>query len=249
MGKKYKALLLDVDGTTVQNNPTSMPSEKVMQAVLQAHKELFVCLVTGRPLWRTESILNRLQIINPTVLLGGSQIVTGETREYVYERPLLENDVTQILEILKPYHKQLMIDEKNKSVDYTNSYRPDVVFNMLVRHLTPQEADKILISLSHIETIEAIKVVSWAKGEVVLNISHALATKQHGVFEIAKILGIETHEIIGVGDGYNDFPLLMACGLKIAMGNAVPELKTIADYVAPTVDEDGVAKVIEKFVL
>jgi len=41
----------------------------------------------------------------------------------------------------------------------------------------------------------------------------------------------------------------MACGLKVAMGNATEDLKEIADYIAPTVDEDGVADVIEKFVL
>lgn len=45
------------------------------------------------------------------------------------------------------------------------------------------------------------------------------------------------------------FLFLMACGLKVAMGNAVSELKTIADYIAPTIDEDGVADVIEKFIL
>ena len=64
-----------------------------------------------------------------------------------------------------------------------------------------------------------------------------------------KNLGINTHEIIGVGDGYNDFPLLMACGLKVAMGNAVEDLKAIADYIAPSVEEDGVADVIDKFIL
>jgi hydroxymethylpyrimidine pyrophosphatase-like HAD family hydrolase len=41
----------------------------------------------------------------------------------------------------------------------------------------------------------------------------------------------------------------MACGLKIAMSNAVPELKVIADYIAPSIDDDGVADIIEKFVL
>lgn len=55
--------------------------------------------------------------------------------------------------------------------------------------------------------------------------------------------------MIGVGDGYNDFPLLMSCGLKIAMGNAIEELKDIADYIAPSVDEDGLAKVIDKYYL
>ena len=41
----------------------------------------------------------------------------------------------------------------------------------------------------------------------------------------------------------------MACGLKIAMGDSVEDLKVIADYVAPTVEEDGLADVIEKFIL
>ncbi|MBI5619841.1 HAD hydrolase family protein, partial [Candidatus Gottesmanbacteria bacterium] len=82
-----------------------------------------------------------------------------------------------------------------------------------------------------------------------MEITHTDASKLHGIVEVARHLNIKTEEIIGVGDGYNDFPLLMASGLKIAMGNAVPELKEIADFVAPTVDEDGVATVIEKFIL
>ena len=82
-----------------------------------------------------------------------------------------------------------------------------------------------------------------------LDIASSSASKLHGIMEVAKILNIRTEEIIGVGDGYNDFPLLMACGLKIAMGNAVPELKAIADFIAPTVQDDGVATIIEKFVL
>jgi len=82
-----------------------------------------------------------------------------------------------------------------------------------------------------------------------IDVTHAEATKMHGILEVAKLLNIDTKEIIGVGDGYNDFPLLMACGLKVAMGNAVDDLKAIADYVAPTVDEDGLADVIEKYVL
>lgn len=75
------------------------------------------------------------------------------------------------------------------------------------------------------------------------------ATKQHAVVTLSETLGIPTEEMIGIGDHYNDFPLLMACGLKVAMGNAVDELKAIADYVVPTVEEDGVADVIEKFIL
>ena len=55
--------------------------------------------------------------------------------------------------------------------------------------------------------------------------------------------------MIGVGDARNDAPLLNVCGLKVAMGNADDKLKKIAHYIAPSVDEDGVAHVVERFIL
>lgn len=64
---------------------------------------------------------------------------------------------------------------------------------------------------------------------------------------MARILGTQTTEIVGVGDSYNGIPLLQGCGLKIAMGNAVEELKVEADYIAPSVDNDGLVDVIEKY--
>src|SRR5581483_436099 len=79
------------------------------------------------------------------------------------------------------------------------------------------------------------------------NITHVKATKMHGVEIIMQKLNLKREDLIGVGDSYNDFPLLMSCGLKVAMGNAIADLKEIADYVAPSVEEDGVATVIEKF--
>jgi hydroxymethylpyrimidine pyrophosphatase-like HAD family hydrolase len=63
------------------------------------------------------------------------------------------------------------------------------------------------------------------------------------------MLGVKYEEIIGVGDSYNDYSLLMASGLKVAMGNAVKELKDVADYIAPSVDEDGLAEVIERYII
>ncbi|MBX4181389.1 HAD hydrolase family protein, partial [Candidatus Parcubacteria bacterium] len=51
------------------------------------------------------------------------------------------------------------------------------------------------------------------------------------------------------GDARNDTPLLNVCGLRIAMGNADDKLKRIAHYIAPSVEDDGVAHVVEKFIL
>lgn len=112
---------------------------------------------------------------------------------------------------------------------------------------TSEQADRIVDKLSKLPRIVAYKAKHKAGYGV--NVSHVNATKLHGVEIIMKHAHLKREEIIGVGDGYNDFPLLMASGLKVAMGNAVEDLKAIADYVTLPVEEDGVAEVIEKFIL
>lgn len=53
--------------------------------------------------------------------------------------------------------------------------------------------------------------------------------------------------IISDGDGYNDFSLLMACGLKIAMGNPIEDLNAVVDEVVPSVEEDGLVYILKKY--
>ncbi|MCI0439830.1 MAG: HAD hydrolase family protein, partial [Chloroflexi bacterium] len=66
---------------------------------------------------------------------------------------------------------------------------------------------------------------------------------------LARSWGIDTRQMIVAGDSYNDLPLLKAAGLRVVMGDAPDELKALADYVAPSVDDDGLAVAIEEFVL
>lgn len=77
--------------------------------------------------------------------------------------------------------------------------------------------------------------------------SNINATKQNAVVKLYEDVGISSDEIIGIGDGHNDVSLLNACGLKIAMGNAVDELKAIAHYIAPSYIDDGIIDVINKY--
>ncbi|KEI07684.1 haloacid dehalogenase [Clostridium sp. K25] len=66
---------------------------------------------------------------------------------------------------------------------------------------------------------------------------------------LAKKLGINPNEVIAVGDSGNDIDMIKYAGLGVAMGNAFSEVKEIADYITYTNEEDGLAHVIEKFIL
>ena len=54
--------------------------------------------------------------------------------------------------------------------------------------------------------------------------------------------------MIAVGDQTNDLPMIEYAGLGVAMGNAVDAVKAVAGYITDTNENDGVAKVIEKFI-
>lgn len=76
-------------------------------------------------------------------------------------------------------------------------------------------------------------------------IAPAGATKWSGIRRVADLWDIADDEICAVGDDVNDLPMLLGSGLGIAMGNAVDELKAVADRIAPHNDADGLATVVE----
>jgi 5-amino-6-(5-phospho-D-ribitylamino)uracil phosphatase len=76
-------------------------------------------------------------------------------------------------------------------------------------------------------------------------IAPAGVTKWSAIQHLAADWGISPDEVCAVGDDVNDLPMIEEAGIGIAMGNAQPEVKAAADFVAPTHDDDGLAAVID----
>lgn len=250
--KKYKALMLDLDGTTIPNRRSGMPSKKVVDAVKKAMKKLHVSVVTGRPFFEAENVIRELGLSGISITTGGAEIRDVKTRELLWSKPISKKTTDKILDFFRSKNVEIIISD----LDYYENFKiydprhlPNKPLLISIPDLPLELGESFVSEMDHFKDIAVNRTVGWVQDTCWLAITNGEGSKQHGIWEAAKILNIETHEIIGVGDGYNDFPLLMACGLRVAIGNAVPELKEIADYVAPSVDEDGVADVIEKFVL
>ena len=82
-----------------------------------------------------------------------------------------------------------------------------------------------------------------------LEFSNPEASKYCAVKFLQRHWGLKDNEILAIGDQNNDIALLEAGGIKVAMGNATEELKTVANYVTESVYHDGFVRAIEKFVL
>lgn len=247
---KYKALFLDVDGTVVSHGIDDLPTPKVAQAIAKCKDaNVAVCLATSRTLRVTRSIIKHLDLTGYCVLSSGTQIYDPQQNKIISEKLFPTDTLETILTVAQEYGEELMIFDGEKETFYDGTRPPKKVVGIYFPQLDPVILGKIHKKLENLSGISLHRMQAWSPKYETLDIVSKDASKLHGIVDVAKLLGIQTHEMIGVGDGYNDFPLLMACGLKIAMGNAVPELKAIADFIAPSVEEDGVATVIEKFIL
>lgn len=81
------------------------------------------------------------------------------------------------------------------------------------------------------------------------DISAAGSNKWTAIEYLAKKLGIAKHEIIAIGDNINDLYMIHNAGLGVAMDNGSPYAKKVANVIAPSNDKDGVAQIVEKYVL
>ena len=73
--------------------------------------------------------------------------------------------------------------------------------------------------------------------------------KAKSIDVLLKKLGLTSKQCIACGDAYNDITMIQYAGLGVAMGNAVDEVKAAADIITDTNDQDGVAKIVEEYMI
>lgn len=251
---KYKALMLDVDGTVVPYDYDALPSDKLAKAIKKAESKVAICFVTGRSYPFLKLVLEKIGLNHGyAVVNNGSQVVNIATDEVLYDQPIDLADAKEVISLFQKEKVQFYVKQGLHDMKYfENPFKKGQTLKnayMIFTHdiFTTDEVDIFQKKLSHLDNLSSYR--NRHKDGFGLNIQHVKATKLHGVELVLEALNIKSQEAIGVGDSYNDFSLLMACGLKVAMGNAIEDLKAIADYIAPSVDEDGVVDVINKFVL
>lgn len=92
-------------------------------------------------------------------------------------------------------------------------------------------------------------IVSFASGSHSLEINYKNVSKGNAIKALIEKYEIDIKDVICIGDNENDISMIKMAGLGVAMGNAIPEVKKVADYITDTNENDGVAKVINKFIL
>lgn len=260
--KHFQLLICDYDGTLAGDE--HVVTKKVADAVKKWEKAgKHFTIATGRQYLMIKDECKKMGQTTPVIVRGGAEVVDPVTDEIMFAEYITNADVKKILEILQPKDVAGYSIEKDDII-YSNfdillpfpliKFKKHAEFelsNVAKFHIKPRngrekETEELIVKIEkNIPNVNAFATHNpkFGKG---WDITSVKATKLFGVVKVMEHLNINREDIVGVGDSYNDFPLLEAAGLKVAMGNAHKELIEIADLVIPSNDEDGVAYLIDK---
>lgn len=244
-----KALIFDLDGTALSNAPRAVPTAKVLEAIAQAQTKVHTIFATGRSWKAARDLAKKLHIRVPVVTLGGCQVVDPTNGKILWEQDLDPGIATRVIEIAKTFPGVKIFNNETAKLQSLKTYKVRSVEPLVALQVDEKLAADLIKQIKKIPLLLVEMTSGWAKGTIDIEVKHIHATKFMALQTISKKLKLNPQECVGVGDGGNDITLLNFCGVKVAMGNATSRLQELAHHIAPTVDDDGLAWVIEKFVL
>lgn len=249
MMSKVKLVMLDIDGTLVEPNRNSLPSQKVIDAVTKARQSAQVSVITGRAKLFSDHVIDALGLTGPSVFDGGADIRDVVTNEQVLRCTLSVDMLRELVRIAHATGHKVFTEENHYEVPIDSPSGITIEGTKLLIVGVPRvEVSNVLDAFSDVSNISLHPVLSWNPGDVMnILITRDDATKSHAVNELMNRFGVEKSEVLAIGDGHNDVPLFEAAGIAVAMGNAPQELKAMADYVAPSLKDDGVAYALAKY--
>lgn len=250
---KFSAIITDLDGTAVDSPGQKIASSRLAHAVqaLEA-KGIKVCAATGRAETFAGPVLETMKLVQPAIIAGGTRIIDPVTKREIWRCGLSDSRIKEIITIMKHNNYGCLWNDYTESdyldggwnVDTYTASEPAYFFE--VTFVPNKHAQALADKLEAIGGITATLVVAQKPGMNDIHVTNSAATKEHAIYELGRIIGVSKAEMIGIGDGHNDLHLYNAVGYKIAMGNAVDELKEHADRIIGNVKGDGLAEYFEE---
>ena len=264
----YKAVFIDMDGTLLKSDHSVSEVNRVaIDRLLQ--KGVLVVIISARPLHGILPISKHIVSDDmPVVSLNGSYIL--HKNEIIYQAAVSLEDTLSIhneisdYEVSPMYYSQMdwYAEIKNDRIKKEQKITPvDIKIQPFTATLAVWEStnsgpNKILIAGDKdlIITIEERlnqlhegKLNIFKSQASYLEIMSLQASKAKAIQFLINRYGIEQHEIIAIGDNYNDQGMIEFAGVGIAMGNAPEAIKLAANYVTDTNNNDGVAKALHQY--
>ncbi len=263
----FKLLALDLDDTLL--NEEFIISKKNKEAIHKAIKKgVTVTLATGRMFRSTLPYAQQLELDVPLITYHGALVKTSLSQEQIFHCPVPLEAALEIIDFLEErgdhlnlyLNDELFVREDNEMIRlYVSIANVDYRSVGNLKEFLKVEPTKMTMISTNEDTLKSywdlfskkyknqLKVVP--SKPYFLEITNARATKGQALKALADTLGIEREDVIAIGDSYNDIDMIEYAGLGVAVENAREDVKKVADYITTSNFNDGVAQVINKYIL
>ena len=274
----YKLICIDVDGTLFGENGT-IPDENIRAIEEAYKKGVEIVISTGRIYSNAVQISKRINVKSPVIASNGAVVKDWNKGKSIFHSYLKPEEYERLLELISKHKLVAHFYTMDKLITYTAIgsavayiYKfknlsksnkiyvdPTLTLKSLRKKLKKYDGhvmkciiysldkDRITNFRKDIEATTDMAV--FGAGSYSLEIGPKGISKGNAVKELASYLNIDLKDVICIGDNENDIEMIKNAGLGVAMGNAVEQLKEVADYVTDSNINAGVGQVINKFAL
>ncbi|CEG26075.1 Cof-type HAD-IIB family hydrolase [Bacillus sp. B-jedd] len=259
-------IALDLDGTLLTDD--KVISEKTKAVLMKAKEQGHVVMIsTGRPFRSSEPYYHELMLDTPIVNFNGAFVHHPLNSSWgIYHSPLDVKVAKDIVEACRSYTFHNIIAEimddvyfhyhDEKLLDIFSFGNPKITSGDLAEYLQDSPTAMLIhTDEEHVKTIrshlsdvhaEVIDHRRWADPWHVIEIVKSGINKAVGVKRVADYFGIPSQRVIAFGDEDNDLEMIEFAGRGVAMGNAISQLKTLANEITLTNEEDGIGVYLEE---
>lgn len=266
---KYKMIVLDLDDTLLMDDHSISPRTK--QSLMDAQEAgVKVVLASGRPTFAMTHIAKELELEKYGSFIlsfNGAKITNCATGEELFSSTLSPETVHELYHISKQEEvgihtyvgDDIVTPANNKYTDIEaeitgmpiieEEHFVQAIQEPVVKVLMVEAPERLVILEKKLQQQLEGKLNVMRSKPFFLEFTEVGVDKGTSLHHLIQKLNIQQEEVIAIGDSYNDLAMIEFAGLGVAMGNAPDDIKAIANYVTDTNMEDGVAKVVETFIL
>ena len=266
----YSIIALDLDGTLTNSEKNITP--RTFDALMKAQREgVRLVLASGRPTFGIAALANQLQLADYggyVLSYNGGRIIDWCEKTVIFSQvvdqklvPMLYDFAEKAQLPIVTYLPEAILASKNEGEYLEEEARingmPVVVAQNFVeeamqiaggstKFLIPGEPEQLIQLESEMKAALSEQMEVFRSAPFFLELPPKGIDKAQSLQRLLTHLGLERESLMAFGDGFNDLSMIQFAGQGVAMANAVEEVKSIADFVTTSNEEDGIAHALEQ---
>lgn len=261
-------IAIDLDGTLL-NDSKQVTDQTVAALATAVAQGVKVVIASARPPRSVRAVYQRLKLDTWQINYNGAMIWDEPNQAVMFHLPMAGEIVLKLIRRARAMHEPLVVHceildrwhtDRENSLYQTETgrlFKPDVIasledicaqpitkLNLMGDAKVIAEMEPLLID----EFGDQIAMVRASEHELLLGMNR-LAGKSQALQRVADHYNVPIANVMAIGDAPNDVGMLQLAGIGVAMDNAHPRVKEVADWIAPSNNDHGVYAALKQFVL